>query len=369
MSVQFTASRDALARELAIIAGSAERRSNIPILQNIRIEATADGLRLEATNLEISCSAPCPATVTGAGSFTVPARRFLDYIRALPDGGVAISVGANQWVSITAGSSMARIAGMGAEAWPELPKMPEFGSATLPAEAFARLVKQVAYAISQEESRFTLNGALIESVDGVLKMVATDGHRLALSSAPFDGKPFKALVPRLALLEARKVADTASSGAVMLIAIDDSNIFFAIEGRVITARLMSGNFPDYQRVLPRDHTGRFVINRMVIASAISRVAGFSDERFRCIQMSITPNAFTVAASSAEIGDSEESAPIEAANVVPLAVGVNAKYILEALGSIDVDEVELAYRDGSTAIMITAIAAHVPSMCAIMPMRL
>ena len=191
------------------------------------------------------------------GAGTVPARKLLDYMRLLPDGDVNMKFLENHWASITSGRSRTRIAGMSRESFPELPQMPE-PIAEVPVKTLASMIARTSFAISMEESRFTLNGALLLMRPEGLTMVATDGHRLAyVQASPAESgtadKPFRALIPKKAMNELTKLSDDAGADAKAIVAGDDNHLFFQIGHRLLITRKLTGNFPDYERVLPKDH--------------------------------------------------------------------------------------------------------------------
>src|SRR5689334_14872342 len=181
--MEFTVSKSDLVRELNLSQGVVEKKTTIPILSNVLVEATGDRILLTATDLELGIRCGCPAKVSKAGAGTIPARRLLDYVRLLPDADVNVKVAENQWASLVCGRSRTRIAGMSRESFPELPEMPEM-LAEVPAGLLARMIGRTIFAISSEESRFTLNGALLILKPNSVTMVSTDGHRLSMTEQP-----------------------------------------------------------------------------------------------------------------------------------------------------------------------------------------
>jgi DNA polymerase-3 subunit beta len=368
----FTVDRTALARELSLAIGAVERKTTIPILGNVKLEAVNGDrppqLRIHTTDLELAFESMCLAEVRGSGSITLPAKRLLEYIAALPDGPVEMKIGANQWASITSGRAKSRIAGMSSESFPVHTEAPP-ATLTIPAAAFARLVKQTAYAVSQEESRFTLNGALLEATGSELRMVATDGHRLAMAEIPSNAAKSRLLVSRKALVEVTRLAGNAQGGAEVQISSDGNNVFFRIDERSLTARHLTGNFPDYQRVVPKTLTGSAVVERAALIGTINRVSGFADERSRAIKVGFKNGEISLAASSSEIGDSEESVPAEVTGPDVVA-GFNAGYILDFLKSVGADKVTLRFENATTAITLEPnTEGGGTCRCVIMPMRI
>ncbi len=207
--MEFSVSKSDLVRELGLTQGVVERKTTIPILSNILVETDHDQVWLTATDLELGIKCACPARIKKEGAGTIPARRLLDYVRLLPDADVQVKLGENQWASFVCGRSRTRIAGMSRESFPELPEMPE-ALAEIPLSVLAQMIASTIFAISAEESRFTLNGALLILKDSGLVMVATDGHRLAMIekqiSLPGLEGTFRALLPRKAMSEIQKLA-------------------------------------------------------------------------------------------------------------------------------------------------------------------
>src|SRR6201986_634054 len=212
--MEFTVSRADLVRELSLWQGVVEKKTTIPILSNVLLEARGDRLYLTATDLELGMRTSCAAKVKKEGSGTIPARKLLDYVRLLPDADITVKFAENNWANFTCGRSRTRIAGMSRESFPELPPMPE-PIAEIPVKQLSAMIARTMFAISMEESRFTLNGALLLLGDKTLTMVATDGHRLAYVQRPSEngqaGVAYKALVPRKAMAEITKLADDAGA--------------------------------------------------------------------------------------------------------------------------------------------------------------
>src|ERR1700721_1115189 len=234
--MEFTVSKSDLVRELSLSQGVVEKKTTIPILSNVLIEAAGERVTLTATDLELGIRCSCPAKVKKEGSGTVPARKLLDYMRLLPEGDVHMKFLENHWANITSGRSKTRIAGMSRESFPELPAMPD-PIAEIPVKTLVMMIARTAFAISMEESRFTLNGALLLMRPEGLTMVSTDSHRLAFvqASAADSGKvdqQFRALIPKKAMAELIKLADEAAPEGKAIFAGDDNHLFFQVGHRL-----------------------------------------------------------------------------------------------------------------------------------------
>jgi DNA polymerase III subunit beta len=349
--MEFTVSKSDLVRELSLSQGVVEKKTTIPILSNVLLEAAGDRLTLTATDLELGIRCSCPARVKKEGSGTVPAKKLLDYVRLLPEGDVNMKFLENHWASITAGRSRTRIAGMSRESFPELPAMPET-IAEIPVKTLTSMIARTSFAISMEESRFTLNGALLLMRPEGLTMVATDGHRLAFvqaaagESGNLDAQ-FRALVPKKAMAELMKLADGAGEGGKVTFAGDDNHLYFQVGDRLLIARKLTGNFPDYERVLPKDHPLTATLRKDEIRSAIERVAQFADERSRAIRVQFTNGEVRIFSSSVEMGESEESVSSEYTGP-DLEIGFNAQYLLDFLRAIPQDSVAFELKDQKSA---------------------
>ena len=348
--MEFTISRADLVRELNLSQGVVEKKTTIPILSNVLIEANGERIVLTATDLELGIRCGCPAKVKKSGASTVPARRLLDYVRLLPDGDVQVKIQENHWANLVSGRSRTRIAGMSRESFPELPQMPAV-LAEIPIGVLVGMISRTIFAISTEESRFTLNGALLVLRKGGLIMVATDGHRLAMteSTAEIPGVTgsYRALLPRKAMSELQKLAGEVEPASLVRFSGDENHLFFELGERLLLSRKLTGNFPDYERVLPKDQPNSISLNRDELKGAIERVAQFSDERSRAIRLQMGKGELKIHSSVSETGESEESIPI-LYDGAPVDIGFNAQYMLDFLRAVSTDEVSFLFKDAHSA---------------------
>jgi len=348
--MEFTVNKTDLTRELSLSQGVVEKKTTIPILSNVLIETQGDRVALTATDLELGIRCSCPARIAKSGAVTIPARRLLDYVRLLPDADISIKLGDNQWANLVCGRSRTRIAGMSRESFPELPEMPEM-LAEIPASLLTSMIGKTIFAISSEESRFTLNGALLLLRPNGLTMVSTDGHRLAMvdSSADLDGvtSNYRALLPRKAMSELLKLAGEAGTDAIIKFSGDENHLFFQLGERLLISRKLTGNFPDYDRVLPKEQPNTVQVKRDELRSAIERVSQFSDERSRAIRFQVVPGEVKVYSSLSETGESEESVPVEYGGP-SVEIGFNSQYMLDFLRAVSEESVQFHFRDPHSA---------------------
>lgn len=371
--MEFTVSKTDLVRELNLSQGVVEKRTTIPILSNVLVEAQGDRIQLTATDLELGIRCSCPARVVRDGAGTLPLRRLLDYVRLLPDSDLNIKFLENDWATIACGRSRTRIAGISRESFPELPQMPE-AVTEIPLGTLLKMIDRTIFAISSEESRFTLNGALLQLKVQALAMVATDGHRLAYVEAPTElpglRSPLRALLPRKAMGELLKLGQDSGTSPSVKFSSDENHLFFQMGERLLICRKLTGTFPDYERVLPKDHKVSVTLVRDEIRAVIERVSQFADEQSRAIRMQLCPGEVKVFSSISETGESEESVSAEYDGPV-LEIGFNAHYLLEFLRVVSQERVVFAFKDAQSAVEVRpgGDAAEEQYRYVVMPMRI
>jgi len=348
--MEFTVSKSDLVRELNLSQGVVEKKTTIPILSNVLVEAAGDRINLTATDLELGIRSSCPARVKKPGASTIPAKRLLDYVRLLPDADLDVKLQENQWVSLVCGRSRTRIAGMSRESFPELPQTPDV-LAQIPVGLLVSMIAKTIFAISMEESRFTLNGSLLLLKNNGLSMVATDGHRLAMVEHPVElagvNAPFRALLPRKAMGEIVKLAQDSGADAMIQFSGDDNHLFFQLGERLLLSRKLTGNFPDFERVLPKDHPHSVALDREELRKSIERVSQFSDERSRAVRMRVAEGELHIHSSLSETGESEESLPADY-DGTPVEIGFNATYLLDFLRATTEAQTAFHFKDAHSA---------------------
>jgi DNA polymerase-3 subunit beta len=351
-NLEITVSRADLLRELTAAQSVVERKTTIPILSNFLVEAADDKLTITATDLDQSIRTSCPAKVKKPGACTIPARKLYDYIKLLPEGDISIKLMDNHWVQIRAGRSNTKMVGMARANFPQVAEFPTTGAVKIAAASLQGMIAKTIFAISNEESRYTLNGALLVLKAESMAMVATDGHRLAhieKLGEVLEGVTGekKTLIPRKALSELLSLLNTTEVETIDF-ADDEQTLFFRVGGRVLTSRKLTGNFPNYEAVLPRDNNKFVIVRSEDLMSAIQRVAQFADERSGAIKIRLETNELKLSSSSTDSGESEDT--IETPyNYDPLVVGFNSQYLLDFLKAIgNTGEVRLEFKDAQSA---------------------
>ena len=330
--MEFTAKKSDLLRELDLAQGVVEKKTTIPILSNLLLEATNGSIRLSATDLELGILSKCPANVKKEGSGTVPARRLVDIVRSLPEADVKLRVLENHWVQLTCERSSFKLVGMARDNFPALPPVPA-SLASLAGSALATLIKRTAFAVSSEESRYTLNGALLVLKPETVMMVATDGHRLAMVECNLKveglSNELRILVPRKAMTELERLLGQAADDAQVAISKDDSHLFFTVGERILISRLLTGQFPNYEAVLPKDTPRMAELDREPFTAAVRRVALLSDERSHAIRLRLVKGQLELFSTSGEYGEAQEAIDATYAHE-EMEIGFNHQYILDFL---------------------------------------
>lgn len=328
--MEFSVSQTEFTRELAAIQAAIEKKTTLPVLTMVLIEANEDGITLTGTDLELVIRSTCPAKVGAHGAACVPAAKLLAYVSLLPEGDVHLKFSENQWASVTSGRSRMKVAGMARENFPETPEVPDT-QWTVGALQLSTMIARTSFAISDEESRFTLNGALILIAPGKTTMVATDGHRLAFVTTANEwpeGK-FRAILPKKAMGSLAKWGAAAPDGVPALISEDDNHLFVRIGNRLLITRKMTASFPDYERVLPSGEAHTASIDKAALFAGLNRVGQFADERSHAVRCEFTAGELRVFSSTADCGESEEGIPCDYAGP-NMEVGFNGKYLAEFL---------------------------------------
>ena len=369
--MEFTVRKFDLLQELTLIQGVVERKTTIPILANVLVRADSE-LGIVATDLEIGLRSVCPAKTTVQGTITLPAKRLYEIVRALPDKEIRFKKGEANWITVTCGSSRFRIAGLPQEDSPALPE-PRSPFVKISSDVLSKLIQRTVFAISTEDSKYTLSGALLVLKPGSITMVATDGHRLAhvekTESLEDITEEIKILVPKKAMVElVRMISETADVEQIGF-SRDENHLFFDMGKRLLISRMLTGQFPNYEAVLPRGNDRTFVIDREEIAAAIKRVAILSDERSRTVKFALGAGSLEITASHSDLGEANETIEVPYGKE-NLQVGFNYQYLLDFLTTADDPEVSFEFKDSESAAQLRGHpASDYNYRYVVMPMRI
>jgi DNA polymerase-3 subunit beta len=347
--------------------GVVERKSTIPVLSHLLLRARDGRLHLAATDLDVSLTSWCNAEVATEGAVAIQARKFIEIVRALAASSVELSLEEGNALRVVAGNSRFRIHCLSSEDFPSLPQVDGGTVVNLPFGLLRRLIGKVLFAVSAEESRFQLNGALLRPKDDSLEMVATDGHRLALIEVEQEGVKAAdgVLIPRKALSELQRF-EGAEEVAFRR---GEHHLSFVVGRRELICRILEGAFPDYQKVISKDNNRHAQLDRAALAAVVQRVALLTGDRARAIRLQFGDGTLTVSAANPDLGEAVETLDCELEGE-PLELGLNPDYMSQFLSAVETERVQLDLRDAnSQCIGLPVAGADRRYLCVIMPMRL
>lgn len=362
-----------LLRELQLFQGIVERKNTIPILANVLIEANGEEVKLLATDLEVGLRSRCAATVAKSGALTLPAKKLYEIIKALPETDVRIEED-RSGVKVAADRFDSRMQTLPREDFPTLPEAAGGSRVMLPRDVLKQMVAKTQFAITGEDTRYFLNGALFILKPDAMTLVATDGHRLALVSVPReaaagsgDAEEERVILPRKTLLElGRLVAEGEGDIGYER---GENHLFFEVAGRLLISRMIDGQFPAFERVIPKSNDKRVEFDRDRLTSAVRRVALLSNERSRAVKFAMDKNRVEIASSSPEFGEAKEVVVVDYTET-PVTICFNAQYVLDFLAVVETDTVALEFKDEmSQAVMKPVGAEGYDYTYVIMPMRI
>jgi DNA polymerase III subunit beta len=360
-----------LLRELQLFQGIVERKNTIPILANVLMEAKGDKVHFLATDLEVGLRCECEASVSKPGKITLPAKKLYEIVKSLPETDIRISED-KSGVKVAADRFDSRMQTLPCDDFPSLPEGGTAPTAVLPRAAIKEMIAKTQFAITGEDTRFFLNGALFVLRPDTMSLVATDGHRLALVSAKRDGKAnkdadeVKAILPKKTLGELAKLL--AEGEGDITYERGENHMFFQVAGRTLISRMIDGQFPAYERVIPKGNDKHIEFERDRLTNAVKRVALLSNERSRSVKFQLDKGKVDVTSSSPELGEAKETLPVEYAGQ-PMQICFNAQYVLEFLGVVATDVVALELKDEVSQAVMTPVGADgYEYTYVIMPMR-
>jgi len=370
--MEFSVKKYDLLDELSLTQGVVERKTTIPILSNLLCEAKGNRLTITATDLELSIRTSCEAKIKKDGAGTIPAKKLLELVRLLPDDEIRFKLLENHWVQITCDRRNYKLVGMSKDNFPALPEFPH-ALVKIPAKLLASVIAKTTFAISLEESRYTLNGALLVVKPASLTMVATDGHRLAMveTEHKFEGlsTETRVLVPKKAMNEVQRLAAESGDDRIVEFAQDESHLFFQFGRRLLTCRKLTGQFPNYEAVLPRDVNKTVTIERNELQDALRRVSQLADQRSHAVKFVLAKEGLEISASSPEYGEAKEAIEKDYKGE-PISIGFNAQYLLDFLAAAPDGPISFELKDEQSAGQLRPLADESSRYrYVVMPMRI
>lgn len=372
--MNFSVDRDQFEGVIARVQSVAERRHTMPVLSHLLLTAGAGGLTVVASDLDIVVRCALPLDVAEKGAVALPAKKLFDIAKVLPPGTVTLTGREANHVEIAAGRGHFRLAGLPAQDFPEMPEKPRGAAVPVDPDTFRRLVDRVSPFASADETRYNLSGVLLEKFDvegtAGLRMVATDGHRLAVADGelPAAGELLgsrKILVPRKGLQEVRRLAD-GGPGSVELSA--SEKFLFAGKGDTeVWVRLLDAEFPDYRQVLPKENALVASVDRNGFVEVLRRVSVMAPEKVHSIRLSFSGKQLEVSTTSPELGEARDLLPTDYEGT-PVRIGFNGRYLQDAVAGIHEETVVFEMKDDVSQVLVRP--GKDPSYKAIiMPMRI
>src|SRR5262245_29923974 len=350
MSMQFVVSKQNLQKELGFVQGVVEKKNTIPVLSNILIESVGEGtIRITGTDLDVTIRCEMDADeISAPGAICVQARKLFEIARLLPDAPVSFKKEDNEWVTVKCDRARFKMVGVARDAFPEVPSF-KSAPTKLQAGVIKTFIDRTIFAITQEESRYTLSGAKFVLDDAGARMVTTDGHRLAYvekKGLARNGakETIDTLIPRKTLAELTKL--TAGYDGEISLGMDENHIYFEVGPRLLISRMLYGQFPNYELVMPKNNDKAIEFDSSSLNLAIRRIALMSDERSHAIRFHIEPSQLVISSQNAEEGEANETIQAEYGGE-EADIGFNAQYLQEFLNVVGDGKVAFEFKDGNS----------------------
>jgi DNA polymerase-3 subunit beta len=385
--MEITIPKVELSKLLHITLAIAEKKSTMPVLGNLLLQADDSSFKITASDIEITAVASSKATVRGKGSITVPAKMFGELVRELPDGDVTLKAGDRDRIEITAGSSKLKIVGTSSDEYPIPSSLSLDTKCKLSAQTLVEMINQTLYAVSLDEGRYNMNGVAMELIQESkalsLRMIATDGHRLALITRPLQGVDFTGLtakgskksegtsdhviVPRKGLAEIRKALETVGDVAV---GVDVINGFLVLESSSwkLVVQLLDSEFPNYEQVLPKGDGTKVAVLSSQLAQALKRVSLVVSDKNKGVRLDFFKNMIRVSSSSPELGEAQEELEVDYKGK-DFSIGFNARYVIDALATAGESQPYILELSGESGPAKMYAESDESAIAIVMPLRL
>lgn len=372
--MKFTIEKEVFLKGLAKVQGIVERKNTIPVLANVLIEAKEGEICLTATDLEVGMRAFYPAQIEEPGRITVSAKKIFEIVRELPEGALSFRAKENCWIEIRSGKALFNIVGLSPDEFPYFPDTTQQNFISVPPETLREMVEKTSFAMSTDETKYNLNGIFFRSASEEdthrLNLVATDGHRLSKIEREIPAVDIPELhkgviFPRKGIMELKKMSE--EEGGNLELGFMENSAVIRRAKTVVIMRLVDGEFPDYERVIPSANELSALVPTEVFLQALRRMAILSSEKSRGVKLSFQPGTLEISSSNPELGDAREELEIDYDGQA-LAIGFNARYLLDILQSIDAEKIDFRIKDNlSPGLLLPEGEGNY--LAVIMPMRL
>lgn len=365
--MKIVCSKAELSRVISLAQSAASTKNVLPVLTNLLFEAGDDGLTVTGTDLEIGLRVKLKVEVAQKGSATLPAKKLSEIVRSLDDGDVEISVKDGTKGEIKGGRANIRLVGVPAEDYPNFPGYRKEKSLTLPAKVLADMIKRTAFSVSQDETRYILQGGLLLSDGKKARMVTTDGHRLSYIEQPLAGgqEGVQAVIPAKALGELARVLPGDDSPVTAYFA--DNHIFFELGDLLLFSRLLDGQFPNYEQVIPKKNEHTLVAEVSPLLAVVNRMSLLAADKGNSVKFHLSADGIKVTAATADLGEGDESLDADYSGN-EMTVAFNAKYLMDVLKSLGTERLEMKLSTPLSPTLITPVGADTGARYVVMPMR-
>jgi DNA polymerase-3 subunit beta len=364
--------KDEILKGLQRIQGVVDKKNTMPILSNMLLIADGKGVEIIATDLEIGLRGRYAADVEKPGAVTVSAKKMFEIVRELPEEDVQIRVEEGNWVKIVSGHSQFKLVGLPKEEYPSMPDVAEEGMITMDGATLRDMIKKTLYAAGENDARYVLNGLYVHlspAKGGLnIRMVGTDGHRLSMIDRIVEAKHKEesVIVPKKAMIELRRLLEEDSSQEGFQIGFSKNHALFKRDGLVMVSKLIDGNYPNYQQVLPTQNTKKVAVSKDIFTHAVKRVSILSKEKTNAVKLQLEKNTLLLSTNNPEVGEANEELSIDYTGE-SISIGFNSRYLMDVLMAMDRDTITLELNDSLSPCLVKE-EGNDAYKCVVMPMR-
>ena len=370
--MKFTIKKEEILKGLQRIQGVVDKKNTMPILANMLLTADKSGLEIVATDLEIGLRGKYIAEVATPGAVAVSAKKMYEIARELPEEDVLVHVDENNWVKMVSGHSQFKLVGLPKGEYPALPDVMEEGMIAVDGDVLRDMIRKTLYAVGDNDARYVLNGLFVhltQAKNGLnIRMVGTDGHRLSLIDQVVDAKHKEenVIIPKKAMMELRRLLEEDGSGAELRVGFSKNHALFKRDGLVMVSKLIDGNYPNYNQVIPAKSTKTVSVPKEQIAHAVKRVSILSKEKTNAVKLQLEKNSIVLSTSNPDLGEANEELAVDYKGE-GLSIGFNSRYLTDVLSAIDGETITISLTDPLSPCLIREVGNE-QYKCVVMPMR-
>jgi len=364
--------KDEILKGLQRIQGVVDKKNTMPILSNMLLMADAKGIEIVATDLELGLRGRYAADVEKPGAVAVSAKKMYEIVRELPEQDIQLRVEDNNWVKIVSGHSQFKLVGLPKDDYPAMPDVAEDGMITVAGDVLREMVRKTLYAAGENDARYVLNGLFVQLTPAknglTIKMVGTDGHRLSLIDKTVEAKHKEesVIVPKKAMMELRRLLEEDESQTGFQIGFSKNHALFKRDGLVMVSKLIDGNYPNYQQVIPTKNTKKVIVPKDQLTHAVKRVSILSKEKTNAVKLQLENNTLILSTNNPEVGEANEELSITYKGE-SIAIGFNSRYLMDVLMAMDGEAISLELSDSLSPCLIKE-EGNDAYRCVVMPMR-